>query len=195
MTTGNGLPEWARDVDAIERAARRLSIATPALVPGYLQCEEYARAVFAAGQPDADTDELDRLVALRCGRLADLPQLRVTAVFPLAAVTQMPPAIREAQAACLLEWADTERVRVHVIPEGTPMLVPAAPLMAFRLRSGESAIISDHADGNVVHGTESSERLAGQITTALAASLPESLSTEALRSLCTPPNGTRAATA
>ena len=183
VTTGNGLPEWARDLDGVERAARRVTIATPALVPGMLQCPEYAHAVFAAGQPDTDTAEIDRLVELRCGRLQELPSLHVTAVFPVAAVAYMPTNVRRAQVAYLLELIESKRVRVQAIPENTLVLVPAAPLMLFRLRSGESAIVSDHADGNLVHDMESSERLAGQITAALAAALPVSLSIEALRSL------------
>lgn len=183
VTTGNGLPEWARDVEAIERAARRLSIATPALVPGMLHSPEYARAVFTAGQPDTSAEEIERLVSMRCGRLSELPNLQVTAVFPLAAVAHMPAGVRAAQAAHLLEWVKSGRVRVQVIPEGSLVLVPAAPLMLYRLRSGESAIVSDHADGIVMHDVESGERLSGQITAALAAALPESLSIEALRSL------------
>ncbi|MGW9349017.1 helix-turn-helix domain-containing protein [Nocardiopsis flavescens] len=181
-TTGNGLPEWARDIEGIERAARRVTIATPALVPGMLQCPDYARAVFTAGQPDTDSAEIQRLVDLRCGRLQELAELQVTAVFPLGAVAHMPPTIRAAQTAALLSWCETGRVKVQVIPHGTLVLVPAAPLMHYRLRSGESAIVSDHADGALVYGMESGDRLTGQITAALAAALPESLSIEALRS-------------
>ncbi|MEC3891053.1 Scr1 family TA system antitoxin-like transcriptional regulator [Nocardiopsis sp. LDBS1602] len=183
VTTGNGLPEWARDIEGIERAARRVTIATPALVPGMLQCPEYAHAVFTAGQPDTDAEEIARLVALRCGRLKELAELQVTAVFPLGAVSYMSPKVRSAQAAALLSWHETGRVKVQVIPEGTLVLVPAAPLMDYRLRSGESAIVSDHADGNLVYDLQSGDRLAGQITAALAAALPEPLSIEALRSL------------
>lgn len=182
-TVGTGLPEWARDLDAIERGARQLSIAAPSLVPGYLQCETYARAVFRAGQPLASPEELDRLVALRCGRLAELEDLQVIAVFPISAVSGLPEAVRRTQAAHLLKWASTERVAVHLVPDGTTLLVPTSPLMIFKLRSGELAVVSDHADGNVVHETDTHDRIASLFTSALAASLPVTLSLEVLGNL------------
>nr|WP_141924783.1 helix-turn-helix transcriptional regulator [Haloactinospora alba] len=182
-TTGTGLPAWARDLDAIERGALQLSIATPSLVPGYLQCEEYARAVFRAGLPLASPDEIDRLVELRCGRLAELGELQVTAVFPVSAVSGVSESIRRAQVEYLLKWADTERVSVHLVPEGTALMVPTSPLMVFTLRSGERAVVSDHADGNVVHESDTHDRITSWFTSALAASLPVTHSLEVLGKL------------
>ncbi|MDT0304311.1 Scr1 family TA system antitoxin-like transcriptional regulator [Streptomonospora wellingtoniae] len=181
--TGSALPEWARDLEAIERGARQLSIATPALVPGYLQCEEYARALFQAGHPLAKSEEIDRLVHLRCGRLMELEDLRVTAVFPVSAVSGVADGVRRSQVGHLLKWAGTGRVAVHLVPEGTALLVPTAPLMIFTLASGERAVVSDHADGNVVHDTDTHDRIASWFTSALAASLPGPLSLDALRNL------------
>ncbi|RNL86026.1 helix-turn-helix domain-containing protein [Halostreptopolyspora alba] len=181
--TGTGLPEWARDLDAIERGARQLSIAAPSLVPGYLQCEEYARAVFRAGHPLASTEELDRLVELRCGRLVELEDLQVTAVFPVSAVSGVPQSVRRRQIEYLLGWAATERVAVHLVPDGTALMVPTSPLMVFKLRSGELAVVSDHADGNVVHEADTHDRITSWFTSALAASLPVTLSLEVLGNL------------
>ncbi|MFC3995655.1 helix-turn-helix domain-containing protein [Nocardiopsis sediminis] len=182
-TTGTGLPEWARDLDAIELAARHLSITAPTLVPGLLQCESYARTVFRAGHPLASPEELDQLVTLRCGRLAELEDLTVTAVFPVSAVTAMPEPVRRAQAAHLLKWADTDRVAIHLVPEGTVLLVPTSPLMIFTLRSGDLAVASDHAAGNLVYETDAHERMLASYTSALAASLPVTLSLDILRNL------------
>ncbi|MFC7330675.1 helix-turn-helix domain-containing protein [Marinactinospora rubrisoli] len=183
-TTGSGLPEWARDLDAIERAARQLSIAAPTLVPGYLQCEAYARFVFSAGQPLATPEELDRLTKLRCGRLSELTDLqRVTAVFPLSAVTGMPDEVAKQQAQHLLEWVDTGRVVLHVVPIGSILVVPTTPLMLFRLRSGDLVITSDYEDGSVTLSTDTHERISARFTAALAASLPVDLSLAALKDL------------
>ncbi|MFC7743387.1 Scr1 family TA system antitoxin-like transcriptional regulator [Nocardiopsis composta] len=153
------------------------------MVPGYLQCEAYARAVFRTGHPLAPADELDRLVELRCGRLAELDDLQVTAVFPLSAVSGVPEPVRRMQVGHLLRWVDTGRVAVHIVPDGTALLVPTSPLMVFKLRSGELAVASDHADGNVVHEPEAHDRLMSWFTSALAASLPVTLSLEALGNL------------
>lgn len=182
-TTGTGLPEWARDLDAIERGARQLSIATPTLVPGYLQCEAYARLVFTAGQPLASPEELDRLTQLRCGRLDDLPELSVTAVFPMSALAGVPEDVAKQQAQHLLSWAQTGRVVLHVVPTGSVLIVPTSPIMLFRLKSGELVITSDHADGSVTLTSDAHERVGALFTAALAASLPVGLSLAALKDL------------
>lgn len=181
--TGSGLPEWARDLDAIERGARQLSIAAPTLVPGYLQCPEYARAVFRTGDPLATTEELDQLIELRCGRLANLEDLQVTAVFPTTAVSGVPDTVRRPQIEHLRQWSSTGRVAIHLVPEGTTLLVPTSPLMIFKLRSGERAVVSDHAGGNVVHEADVHDRMTSRFTSALAASLPAPLSLEVLGNL------------
>ncbi|MFC3997326.1 Scr1 family TA system antitoxin-like transcriptional regulator [Nocardiopsis sediminis] len=180
-TTGNGIPEWARDLDAIERAARQLSIAAPSLVPGYLQCESYARFVFSASRPLASSEELDQLTKLRCDRLGELPDLRVTAVFPLSALTGLPDGIAKEQSRHLVEWAATGRVALHVVPTGSIMVVPTSPVMLFRLRGGDLVITSDYADGSVTMTPDTHERVSVLFTAALAASLPVDLSLAALK--------------
>lgn len=182
-TEGTGLPEWARDLESIERAAINLSIVAPALVPGYLQCPELARRVFRTAQPLVTPEELDRLVSLRTNRLRELSTLEVVAVFPVSAVTSLPADIAPTQAAYLVEWVNSGRVAVHLVPEGSTLFGPASPLMLFRLRSGELAAVSDHADGNVIHEDPTHDRLVAQATSALAASLPVSHSLEALRNM------------
>ena|SRR5690625_808106 len=69
------------------------------------------------------------------------------------------------------------------VPEDETLPAPSAPLMLFRLASGELAVVSDHADGNVIHEDSSHDRLSGQATAALAASLPLAFSLEVLRKL------------
>lgn len=182
-TVGTGLPEWARDLDAIERGARQLSIAAPSLVPGYLQCEAYARFVFSAGQPLAAPEELDRLTKLRCERLNELSNLSVTAVFPLSALTGLPSAVVKQQARHLVEWVDTGRVVLHVVPTGSILIVPTSPVMLFRLRTGDLVITSDYADGSVTLNSDTHERVSSLFTAALAASLPFDLSLAALKDL------------
>lgn len=182
-TEGTGLPEWARDLESVEQAARHLTTVTPAMVPGFLQCAELARAIFQAGMPGASPDELDRLVTLRTERLNQLPDMRVTAVFPEVAVASLPDAIRRAQAEYLLEWAASGRVDLHLVPEGSVLLVPATPVMLFKLRTGDLAVASDHADGNVLYEEAHHDRLSGEATAALAAALPPALSLEHLRNL------------
>lgn len=180
---GTGLPEWAQDLESIERSARHVTIVTPAMVPGYLQCPALAEAIFRAGMPGASAEEIRRLVDLRTERLGALPDLSVTAIFPAAAITCLSESLRREQAAYLIKWAESGRVAIHLVPEGSALLVPASPLMLFRLVTGDIAAVSDHADGNVVHKESHHDRLAGEVTWALAASLPVALSLDVLRKL------------
>lgn len=179
---GNGLPEWARDLDAIERAARCVTLVSPSLVPGMLQCRSYARKVFRAGQPLATKEHLDQLVALRCERLEELPDLLVKTVFPAAAVAGLPEPDRRDQASHLLNWVATERVTMHLIPEGTVMLAPTSPLMVYSMRENEIVVASDHALGTVIHA-DAHNRAEVFSSAALGAALPPSLSIDLLESL------------
>lgn len=182
-TTGHALPEWARSLAGIETRARSLQFASPVLVPGYLQSPSYAGAVFRAWWPDASDEEIEQLTQLRTQRLSQLPQLRVTAVFPISGITGFDPVVRQEQAAHLLALVETGQVRVHLVPEGTLLLAVTAPLMVFRLRTGETVITSDHVDGNVVYGADRNDRLTSLITGAMAEALPARLSLEALKDL------------
>ncbi|MEU2944109.1 Scr1 family TA system antitoxin-like transcriptional regulator [Nocardiopsis alba] len=180
---GNGLPEWAQDLESIERSARHVTTVTPAMVPGYLQCPSLAREIFRAGMPGASDEDLSHLVDLRTERLGTLPELNVTAIFPAAAIACLSEPLRRAQASYLIKWAESGRAAIHLVPEGSGLLVPASPLMLFRLSTGDIAVVSDHADGNVVHDESHHDRLTGEATWALAASLPVALSLDVLRKL------------
>jgi len=178
-----GLPEWATNLDAVERGACHLSIAAPTLVPGYLQCPEYAGYLFAAAQPYAPPDEIERLTAMRCERLEELPGLAVTAVFPLTALTGFPKDVATPQARRLLTWAEGGRVVLHVVPDGVTLPVPGSPIMMFRMVGGETVIASDYVSGSVTLPPDKHELVAPQFTAALAASLPRDLSLAALERL------------
>lgn len=180
---GTGLPEWARDLAASETAARSVFLLTAAGVPGMLQCESYAHTVFRAGRPLSGPKDLAHLVALRCGRLAELPELEVTAVFPATAVGGLPPAIRRDQAVHLLKWSETGRVTLLLAPPGAAMTVPAAPLMIYRLQSGERVLATDHADGTVVLTADAAERVDALATASLASAMPAASSLEYLENL------------
>ncbi|MDE3720500.1 Scr1 family TA system antitoxin-like transcriptional regulator [Nocardiopsis sp. N85] len=183
QTSRSGLPEWARDLAAIEPAARHATLITSSGVPGMLQAPEYARAVFLAGSPTSSEDDLARLVALRCDRLAELPDLRIAATFPATAVGGLSADLRGAQAKHLLSWAETGRVTLTLAPPGAAMPLPVAPLMVYRLRSGERIIASDHADGTVVLNADSTERVDAVVTAALTNAMPVASSLEYLESL------------
>jgi hypothetical protein len=130
-----------------------------------------------------DAEELDRITKLRCSRLSELPGLSVTAVFPVSALEGVPRTIAQQQARHLVEWVDSGRVVLHVVPSGSILVVPTSPIMLFRLGSGEVVATSDYAVGSVTVAPEAHERLNTLYTAALAASLPADLSLAALKDI------------
>lgn len=62
------LPPWFRIFPGLEAAAELIRSYEPHCVPGLLQTEDYARAIFAAGDPNAPPGEADRKIALRLAR-------------------------------------------------------------------------------------------------------------------------------
>lgn len=182
-TAGTALPEWARSLANIDAEARTVQVVSPVIVPGYLQSPSYATAVFRTGLSLATDEEIAGLTKLRTERLDQLPGLRVTAVFPVTALTGMEETIRREQAAHLLDLIGSGRVVVHLVPEGSILVEPPSTMMAFRLHSGELVITSDNPDGNVIHAAHSHERLHALMTDALAVALPARHSLDALREL------------
>ncbi|RBQ20041.1 hypothetical protein DP939_09430 [Spongiactinospora rosea] len=63
----NGTPEWYRQWPPIERVADQIISVAPLIVPGLVQTEEYARAIFA-GNPQATPPEVEEAVRARLER-------------------------------------------------------------------------------------------------------------------------------
>ncbi|MEV2251877.1 helix-turn-helix transcriptional regulator [Streptomyces sp. NPDC050147] len=66
------VPRWAEEYLNCEREAIAISVYESLLVPGQLQTEGYARAVFRSRVPVYDEDEIEQLVATRIERQAIL---------------------------------------------------------------------------------------------------------------------------
>ncbi|MGW2229680.1 helix-turn-helix domain-containing protein [Streptomyces formicae] len=66
------VPRWAEEYLDCEREAIAISVYESLLVPGQLQTEGYARAVFRSRIPLHDEDEIERFVATRIERQAIL---------------------------------------------------------------------------------------------------------------------------
>jgi hypothetical protein len=59
------IPKWFEDYVGLEEAASRIQTYEVMFVPGLLQTEDYARAVYSHGEPKPAADELRRRVDLR----------------------------------------------------------------------------------------------------------------------------------
>ncbi|MFI6578029.1 Scr1 family TA system antitoxin-like transcriptional regulator [Nocardiopsis sp. NPDC050513] len=149
---GRSVPEWGANVAELEASGQSVEWVCPLpAVPGILQSPKYARIVFEEAQPFLPAKELDKLTRMRCERFEQVSELRVTAVFPVSALTTFPEDARSEQVTHLLRLTESGRVRVLVIPEGSLLVGLPSPLLVFRMRDGSTLASSDHANGNIVY--------------------------------------------
>ncbi|WP_119727877.1 helix-turn-helix domain-containing protein [Thermomonospora amylolytica] len=80
----DAIPGWFESYVGLEADASGLLIFQDQVVPGLLQTEDYARAVYEAVRPPLETSKIDRAVAARMerqGRLTDETPLKIHAVL------------------------------------------------------------------------------------------------------------------
>lgn len=187
VMTSVRFPPWMRSVTRLEEAAELIELVSPHLVPGLLQSPLYAREVFREGLHQGSPEEVDKLIALRTSRLARLRvsnNPRITAVFPMFALLHLPDRVREEQVRHLLEISESERVAIHVVPEGTLLMGVVSMLVFLNLRDGGKAAVSDHVDGVTLYEDRKSyARLEGLVKQALGSALPTKQSRKALEDL------------
>ncbi|GAA1986032.1 helix-turn-helix transcriptional regulator [Nocardiopsis rhodophaea] len=64
----NAFPDWFRDIEQLQRRASEIREWHPTLIPGLLQCEEYARMIIRIGTPTASDAAIDEKVRARMNR-------------------------------------------------------------------------------------------------------------------------------
>nr|WP_312889529.1 Scr1 family TA system antitoxin-like transcriptional regulator [Nocardiopsis aegyptia] len=174
-TVTDDLPPFLLDVDVLEREAVRIDLVSPLAVPGLLWCPSYAELAYEAGRRVRDVRRLAQLRSERLGQLS----AKVSAVFPLAALTHAPDDVRAEQVAHLLDLPD--RVRVHLLPEGTILMGFPGPFQVFKLPEGREVAVSDHLEGSQVHPDSALPRTRELVRDALALALPPQTSMVELR--------------
>ncbi|MFJ1757143.1 helix-turn-helix domain-containing protein [Kitasatospora sp. NPDC088134] len=115
------LPNWFQTYIGLEEAAALIRTYEVQFVPGLLQCEEYAGAIFAQNRPPLAPDEIERRVALRTRRqklLTDGRGPRLWAVIDEAALRRPVggPEVMRAQLEHLVELAQLPSVVIQVMP-------------------------------------------------------------------------------
>lgn len=174
-TSGSALPPWMQVAARLMAEAVVIEYFSPSLVPGVLQCTEYAELVFRHGRPLDPPEEIQRLAAARSSRYEQLrrghnPAIR--AVFPQSALTLVPDGPRRAQAAHLCGMIDTGRVTICLVPEGQQLMSIVSPLLMVRLADGGRAATSDHVGGNALLEDHELELLDEVAKTMFATALP-----------------------
>ncbi|AXK34116.1 XRE family transcriptional regulator [Streptomyces armeniacus] len=114
-------PDKYRRRMELETRARAISCYAGQLVPGLLQTEGYARALFRVSNPRASDAEIGEMVAVRMGRqtlLAADPAPHLSVVLDEATIRRPigGPAVMREQLARLAELVDTPSSVVQVLP-------------------------------------------------------------------------------
>lgn len=115
------LPGWFQTYVGLEEAAGLIRTYELQFVPGLIQSEEYARAVYRLGNADASEDEIEQRVSLRMQRQQRLTgpnPPRVWAVLDEAALRRPigGTKVMRGQLAYLIEVSKLPNVTVQVMP-------------------------------------------------------------------------------
>jgi hypothetical protein len=115
------LPNWFQTYIGLEEAAALIRTYEVQFIPGLLQCEEYARAIFGQSRPALTEEELERRVSLRMRRqkllLGDQGP-RLWAVIDEAALRRPVGGakVMRAQIQHLVDLAEQPNVVIQVMP-------------------------------------------------------------------------------
>jgi len=115
------LPGWFQTYVGLEEAAALIRTYEVQFIPGLLQSEEYARAVFGQTRPVISDEELERRLSLRMRRqklLTDGQSPRLWAVIDEAALRRPVggPKVMRAQVQYLIDIAQQPNVVIQVMP-------------------------------------------------------------------------------
>jgi len=130
--------DWFDKSCALERQATRLHAYDLSFFPGMLQTEEYATAVIGSGYPRRSEAERHKAVVTRLerGKLLEDPMTPEFWALMDEAVIRRPiggHAVMASQLEHVVRLAESERIRVHVVPFGAshPLLEGLIKLMWF----------------------------------------------------------------
>ncbi|MFF8598201.1 helix-turn-helix domain-containing protein [Streptomyces sp. NPDC015232] len=153
------LPPALLDIAELEFHASALDTAVTTHIPGLLQTEEHARAVFDTAAPPLPAPDLEARLALRLRRqevLDGARPVRYEAVIHEAALRMQfgGPAVARAQLEHILACSERENVEVRVIPFSaggfpgagqsfTYVSAPVAQLDTVQLDSSHGSILLD----------------------------------------------------
>jgi DNA-binding XRE family transcriptional regulator len=124
------LPAWFKVFPGLEQAADLIRGYEPHCVPGLLQTEDYARALTAAGYPNATGEQTERRVALRMARQQILTRSNPPHLWVVVDETVLRrlvggPAVMRAQLGQLIDAVGRPNITLQVLP----LAVGAHPAM------------------------------------------------------------------
>ncbi|MBV9023231.1 MAG: helix-turn-helix domain-containing protein [Streptomycetaceae bacterium] len=137
-------PAWFRPFVDLEEQATAIQSFETRLIPGLLQTEEYARAIFAGGRPD----RMEELVAARLNRQRiltrdDPPQLWVVMDENALRTNFGGRSVMRAQLARLLQAVEVPRIVIQVVPADVRAHVSYWPYWTLSFDEGPDVLYVD----------------------------------------------------
>lgn len=185
--SGKGMPNWFQQWPPIERKADQLITTAPLIVPGLVQTEEYARAIFE-GEPHSTPQQVEEAVQARMERQAifDRPTPPQFLAVVDEGILYRPVGDRSVtlrQLEHLITLAETEWFTVQLLPyEGlcTAVLVGSA-LLAQENGVPTAAYVESALLGRVVDKPHEIKRIVDRLERVRSAALPEYLSVQRIK--------------
>ncbi|WP_199853110.1 helix-turn-helix transcriptional regulator [Plantactinospora sp. BC1] len=189
----DGEPVWVRPWFDAERAARQLRCFHPTLVPGLLQTEGYARAVFRSDVTLTE-NEIDRLTAARLARQSILDQEQppqLVAVLDESALHRFAEdyvEVMAGQLGHLISCAKRPNVSVHVVPNrvGLHIGLSGPFVLAQSDEGGWVGFLDNQIFGNSVDRSEDVATLLSRWESVRNVALPTWQSVELIKDVMRP---------
>ncbi|MDF5759209.1 helix-turn-helix transcriptional regulator [Spongiactinospora sp. TRM90649] len=182
-----GTPEWYRQWPPVERAADQIISVAPLIVPGLVQTEEYARAIFA-GRPHLTPQKIEEAVQARMER-----QSIFTRPMPpqyLAVIDEGilyrpigDSSVTLRQLEHLIAMAENAWFSLQLIPyEAVCTAVLAGPVVLAQENGAPiAAYVESALHGRVVDKPDEIKRLVARLECVRKAALPEYLSVQRIK--------------
>jgi transcriptional regulator with XRE-family HTH domain len=185
--SGHRMPDWFRQWPPIERKADQLITWAPLIVPGLVQTEEYARAIFE-GEPHKSPQQVEELVNARIERqsIFDRPTPPKFLAVVDEGILYRPVGddfVTRRQLEHLITLAENKWFTVQLLPYAarcTAVLVGSA-LLAQENGVPIAAYVESAVHGRVVDSTSDIKRLVDRIELIRSAALPSYLSVQRIK--------------
>ncbi|MGW0809855.1 helix-turn-helix domain-containing protein [Nonomuraea sp. NPDC002799] len=185
--SGNGMPDWFRQWPPIERKADQLITTAPLIVPGLVQTEEYARAIFE-GEPHSTPQQVEEAVQARMERQAIFhrptpPQFLVVVDEGILYRPVGEGSVTLRQLEHLIALAENEWFTIQLLPYEalcTAVLVGSA-LLAQENGVPIAAYVESAVLGRVVDKPDEIKRIVDRFERIRSAALPDYLSVQRIK--------------
>ncbi|MEO3890915.1 helix-turn-helix transcriptional regulator [Nonomuraea sp. B5E05] len=185
--SGNRMPDWFRQWPPIERRAHQLTTWAPLIVPGLVQTEEYARAIFE-GEPHSTPQQVEDAVRARIERQAIFDRPNPTQFLAVVdeGILYRPIGdehVTRRQLEHLIALAESKWFTVQLLPYAarcTAVLVGSA-LLALENGVPIAAYVESAVHGRVVDSSDEIKRLVDRLELIRSAALPGYLSVQRIK--------------